>query len=138
MHYVVAVDGSEPGEKALDHALLLTTRLDASLTVVYSVEPRVVAEDGNDMYQEDPDAAGDRGDKLLEAAAERAAEQGVPVSTALLWGDPAETIPSYVAENDVDGIIVGHRGLSQRVEGMVGSVAKSLVQNATVPVTIVS
>lgn len=137
MHYVVAVDGSEPGDEALDHALTLASRLDAALTVVYSVEPQVVAEDGDEMYQEDPDAAGERGEEILAAAEARAAESGVPVETVLLWGDPGETIPTYAADNGADGIVVGHRGLSRRVEGMVGSVAKRVVQNATLPVTVV-
>lgn len=136
MHYVVAVDGSEPGEKALDHALMLATRLDASLTVVYSVEPRIL-EDGEELYQEDPDAAGERGEEILADAAARADDSDVTVETELLWGDPTETVPSYAEESDADGIVVGHRGLSRRVEGMVGSVAKSIVQNATVPVTVV-
>jgi nucleotide-binding universal stress UspA family protein len=137
MHYVVAVDGSEPGEKALDHAVMLAARLDATLSVVYSVEPRVVAEDGDEMYREDPDAAEERGAEILAAAEERARESGASVETEMLWGDPAQTIPSYAEEHGADGIVVGHRGLSRRVEGMVGSVAKRIVQRATVPVTVV-
>lgn len=136
MHYVVAVDGSEPGEKALDHALMLASRLDGTLTAVYSVEPKV-REEGQNLYREDPDAAGDRGEEILADAEARADAAGVAAETALLWGDPTETIPSYAEEHDADGIVVGHRGLSRRVEGLVGSVAKSIVQNATVPVTVV-
>lgn len=37
----------------------------------------------------------------------------------------------------VDGVVVGHLGLSGQVARMVGSVAKGLVENATIPVTVV-
>jgi nucleotide-binding universal stress UspA family protein len=37
----------------------------------------------------------------------------------------------------VSGVYVGHRGLSEKHEQVVGSVAKSVVDKAGVPVTIV-
>jgi nucleotide-binding universal stress UspA family protein len=40
-------------------------------------------------------------------------------------------------ENGFDAIFVGHRGLSERYEGLVGSTAKEIVGRASVPVTVV-
>ncbi|MDS0297682.1 universal stress protein [Halogeometricum sp. S1BR25-6] len=140
MHYLVAVDGSEPSDRALDHAVMLSTALDASLTIVHAVEPNAVEEnaDGDDsLYTEDPDDAEARGERVVADATERAVEDGVDAEAVLLYGDAVETIAAYATENGVDGIVVGHRGLSDRVEGMVGSVAKRLVANAAVPVTVV-
>jgi nucleotide-binding universal stress UspA family protein len=147
MHYLVAVDGSESSTEALEHAIGLAQRVGASLTVVYSVEPRVLVEGGTDappfpetnerLYTEDIDAAEERGERALEEAAELVHAADVAVETSLLYGDPVETVTTYAAEEGVDGIFVGHRGLERQAGGAVGSVAKELVQHATVPVTVV-
>lgn len=44
MRYVVAVDGTAPGEVALDHAIDLVTDLGASLVAVHAVDPGVYEE----------------------------------------------------------------------------------------------
>ncbi|SFR35120.1 universal stress protein [Halogeometricum limi] len=147
MHYLVAVDGSESGAQALDHALLLVRGLDGTLTVAYSVEPQMVVEGGADestanasddrLYTEDPDDAETRGESILAEAEAHADEAGVAAETVMLYGDPAETIAEYAETNGVDGIVVGHRGLSHRAEGLLGSVAKDLLKRASVPVTVV-
>lgn len=59
------------------------------------------------------------------------------MATELLTGRPADAISGYADEAGVDGIFVGHRGLSDEQEQVVGSVAKSVVDKASVPVTII-
>lgn len=148
MKYLVAVDGSESSTEALEYALDLATRAGGSLFVAYAVEPRVLVEGGGEeaptnaevgqrIYTEDIEVAEERGEEVLEDARTRAEEAGVAVETTLLYGDPVDTVTDYAESEGVDGIVVGHRGLSDRIEGMVGSVAKGLVSHATVPVTVV-
>jgi nucleotide-binding universal stress UspA family protein len=148
MEYLVAVDGSEPSTHALDHAIEFASRADAALRIAYAVEPRVLV-DGSDVetptnaavgqriYTEDIEVAEARGEEVLVDAETRVSEAGLPVVTELLYGDPVDSIAAYAETEGVDGIVVGHRGLSSQVERMVGSVAKGLVENATVPVTVV-
>lgn len=149
MNYLVAVDGSKSSIEALDHALVVAERADASIVVAYAVEPRVLVEDageeapthaevGQRIYTEDIEVAERRGQDVLDDARERAADAGVDVEieTTLLYGDPVESIVEYADQEAIDGIIVGHRGISGRFEA-VGSVAKGLVEKATVPVTVV-
>ena len=147
MQYLVAVDGSEPSTEALEHALEVAERTGASVVVAYAVEPRVLVEDsgeeapthaqvGERIYTENIEVAEERGQDVLDDARELAAEAGVDVETEVLYGDPVDSIVEYAAESAIDGIVVGHRGLSARVE-VVGSVAKGLVEKATVPVTVV-
>jgi nucleotide-binding universal stress UspA family protein len=146
MEYLVAVDGSEPSTHALEHAIAFASRADAALRIAYAVEPRVLVEGeeaptnaavGQRIYTEDIEVAEDRGEDILADARETAEAAGLSVGTELLYGDPVDSIAEYAAAEDVDGIVVGHRGLSSQVERMVGSVAKGLVENATVPVTVV-
>nr|WP_128475927.1 universal stress protein [Halorussus pelagicus] len=76
----------------------------------------------------------------------------VEVETGLLYGEPVEVITEFAEGRDSssgrarsddadiegdDAIFVGHRGLSERYEGLVGSTAKEIVGRATVPVTVV-
>jgi len=146
MEYLVAVDGSESSSHALEHAIEFASRADAALRVVYAVEPRVLVEGeeaptnaavGDRIYTEDIEVAEDRGEDVLADARGTVEAAGLSVETELLYGDPVDSIAEYAATADVDGIVVGHRGLSNQVERMVGSVAKGLVENATVPVTVV-
>jgi len=148
MEYLVAVDGSEPSTHALDHAIAFASRADAALRIAYAVEPRVLV-DGSDgetptnpavgqrIYTEDIEVAEARGEDVLADAETRVSEAGLSVATELLYGDPVDSIAAYAETEGLDGIVVGHRGLSSQVERMVGSVAKGLVENATVPVTVV-
>ena len=148
MEYLVAVDGSEPSTHALDHAIEFASRADAALCVVYAVEPRVLVEGtgeeaptnaavGQRIYTENLEVAEERGEDVLADARATVEDAGLSVETALLYGDPVDSIAEYAESEGVDGIVVGHRGLSTQVERMVGSVAKGLVANAAVPVTVV-
>jgi nucleotide-binding universal stress UspA family protein len=146
--YLVAVDGSEASDDALAYAIDLAGQTGASLIVAYAVEPRVLvegtgeeaptnAEVGERIYTENVEVAEERGEEVLADARERVEAADVAVETTLLYGDPVDTVADYAAAEEVESIFVGHRGLSGRVEGMVGSVAKGLVQHAGVPVTVV-
>ena len=95
MQYLVAVDGSESSTEALEYAIDLATRADASLLVAYAVEPRVLVEEndeeaptnaevGQRIYTEDLEVAEERGEEVLDDARERAERAGVPVETTLL------------------------------------------------------
>jgi nucleotide-binding universal stress UspA family protein len=147
MHYLVAVDGSEPSTDALEYAIDLAANANGSLTVAHSVEPRILVEGGNNaptypdaddvLYTEDISEAENRAERVLDEAEERVREAGISVESALLYGDPVETIPAYATTEGIDLIVVGHRGLTQRVEDLVGSVAEGLVQHSPIPVAVV-
>jgi nucleotide-binding universal stress UspA family protein len=152
MNFLVAVDGSDASDAAVDHVAELAERLDARVTVVHAVDPSVVVEGGDEpvsyteaddmIVQEPVEDAEARAQAVLDAAAERLREADVDVETVLLYGDPIEAIPDYAGagedgETPFDGLFVGHRGLSERYESMVGSVAKALVEHSPVPVTVV-
>lgn len=148
MDLLVAIDGSAPGEAAFGHALALAEATDGTVTAVHAVDPSVYATPGDDpgggpgnragrLVAESEKEAEARGRRLLEAA--RAASTGadVPVETELLHGDPREVIPELAEREAFDGLVVGHRGLPERRERVLGSVAKSFVARSTVPVTVV-
>ncbi|WP_254763709.1 universal stress protein [Natrinema marinum] len=148
MKLLVAVDGSEEAANALEYATDIADAFEGSITIVYVVDPAVYDEGGRGpvstltdaeqrLILESIEAAERRGGDVLEEATERAKTFGHDVEDELLYGDPAAEIPDYATAEGFDAIYVGHRGRSERAERLLGSVAKEVVERATVPVTVV-
>ena len=147
MRYLVAVDGSEQSDVALDHAIAMADA-DDEIAVAHAVDPDVYSRGGSEPFSDLDDAserllietvedAERRGEDILEEAAEHAADQGVTVETELLYGDALEVVHDHAVREGYDHIVVGHRGLSERAEAVAGSVAKGIVSRTTLPVTVV-
>lgn len=148
MKFIVAIDGSQQSQIALEEAVDIAAESDATVVAVHAVDPSVYDEGGTEPVSDIADAgdrliveseadAERRGMDLLEDAAEYASRQGVRVETELLYGDPAVAIPEFLASDEADMLFVGHRGLSERLESVLGSVAKALLDSSPVPVTVV-
>jgi len=163
MKYLVAVDGSEPSTVALRYAVEQATATGAAVVAVSVVVPEQFFTGGDDppmsyaeaseeLVTEDVEDAEDRAQDALDEAAEIGAAAGVEVETGILYGEPVEAIVEYAEgqspsnsrtqsddadDEGFDAIFVGHRGLSERYEGLVGSTAKEIVGRASVPVTVV-
>jgi nucleotide-binding universal stress UspA family protein len=145
MEFLVAIDGSEQSQRALRYACELARAADASVVLVHAVDPAVYQAEGVDeadrdgaLVMEGPDEAEERGREVLDEALDLARESGFDPETELLHGDPATVVGEYAEERDVTGVYVGHRGLSEEYEAMLGSVAKRLVERSSLPVTVVS
>lgn len=148
MKLLVGVDGSEQSEKAVAYAVEIANATEGSVTVAYAVDPDVYSEGGekpvrglSDASQrlviESVEDAEERGLEIIEEARGFAADRGADVETELLYGDPVEELADHADAYAYDGIVLGHRGLSERTERVVGSVAKGVLGRATVPVTVV-
>ena len=148
MNLLVAVDGSSESQEALDRAVEIAAMADGTITLVHAVNPDVYELGGMDPITSIADAedrllvqsledAEARGDDILTQAIDRVTAHDVDVVAELLYGPPEDRIIEYAEQHDVDGIYVGHRGMSDRLEGLLGSVAKSLTERAPVPVTVV-
>lgn len=148
MKFLVALDGSQQAADALAYATDVADAMDGSITAVHAVDPDVYEEGGREPISGISDAeqriivrsvedAEERGLAILEEAEELAEELGYDVETEVLYGDPVKEITDYAEEKGFDTIFVGHHGRSEHTDLMLGSVAKSIVERATVPVTVV-
>lgn len=148
MKYLVAVDGSEPGEDALRHAIETADATGADVTAVHVVVPDLYVAGGErspmdfdqtdeELQVESVEEAESRGQRVLDEAAEIGDEMGRSIETGMLSGEPVDVIVEFAESNGFDAIYVGHRGTSERYEGLVGSTAKEIVGRAAVPVTVV-
>ncbi|ELZ25795.1 UspA domain protein [Halosimplex carlsbadense 2-9-1] len=137
MRYLVATDGSTVSDTAVERAAREASVWDADLDVVHVLTPETKLVDGDIVLPGEEDAV-DHAEEILDAAAETADvvadRDGITVETHLLTGRPAEAITTYADNAGVDAIFVGHRGSSERRR--VGSVAKTVIDKASVPVTV--
>ncbi|WP_232702689.1 universal stress protein [Halobacterium wangiae] len=138
-HVLVPLDGSPLAAAALRHAL---ATFDCRVTVLNVVTPldSGMSESGVLEPDETRLAAGrERAEDLVRQAETSVESADRPVETAVETGDPAETILAYVADHDVDHVVMGGHGgergdLARR---LLGTVATTVVGEAPVTVTVV-
>lgn len=129
-------DGSEPAESTLDYALRIASEHDATIHILN------VADTGQysltRIQGEVIDTLELEGQRIVEEAAERATERGIPVVPEVVRGDPYESIVEYSKHFDTDLIVMpthGRRGLERF---LVGSVTERVINSAEVPVISVN
>jgi len=120
----------------LDHALTILP--EAEITVLNVIDPTGAGygERSGDG-ETDPDTAETAAEELFAAANELATEYGATLDTAVVEGRPADAITAYADDHDIDAIVMGSRGRSGVSRVLLGSVAGTVVQDSSVPVTVV-
>lgn len=126
-------DGSEGSDPAVEHAIELAGRYDATLHVLSVLESATQQATG--------DVAGtevrERRRATLESIARRARDTGVSVETAIREGSPDREILEYVDAEAVDMIVMGTHGRTGIGRVLLGSVAEQVVRASPVPVLTV-
>ncbi|GAB7008997.1 universal stress protein [Halorubrum trueperi] len=140
MSYLVATDGSTESDEAVRYAARQAVAFYETLEIVHVLTPDSELVDGTIVLPGE-EAAVEAGEGVLSnartIAEEAVGDEPIDVEMQLLTGRPADAIIQYADEAPVDAIYVGHRGLSAEREQVVGSVAKSVVDKADVPVTVI-
>jgi nucleotide-binding universal stress UspA family protein len=143
---LVAVDGSENGERAAAKAGRLAAACGAEVLLV-TVEPRTPVPDElrefarSEHLDESPTQLWEEiGREVLQRAVDAVRGAGgadVVVSSQTRIGEPANTLLAAAGETEADAIVVGTRGFG-RVKGLLlGSVSQKLVAAARVDVLVV-
>ena len=131
---VVAIDGSDAAQKALDTACGLAKAFDAELHLVHSPQIETTAVVVGYPIVDipiTPAQIADAGKAVMEAAVAKAAERGiVPVGTTIGADDPAENILNTAKLNDADLIVMGRRGLGSVASLFLGSVSQKVSRGA--------
>jgi nucleotide-binding universal stress UspA family protein len=137
---LVAVDGSELSDRALDHATGLARAMPDTRLHVVSVLPPVRVYGEVEVYAGETqmhELAARQAMQSLASAREKLAAAGVEAEFEELEGDPAETIARRAAELGCDSIVMGTHGRGRVTHLVLGSVAQRVVHLASVPVTLV-
>ena len=143
-HILVPIDGSEHAFKALDIALDLAERSAAQVTLLHVTPTREIPEGLRRFAEVEHIADGAEwlydkaiGERLLAAASKHTAGRAIgKVAVSVRSGEAAVEIVNAVEELEVDGVVMGSRGLSS-ISGLVmGSVSRK-VSNAA-PCTVIT
>lgn len=125
---LVATDGSETAEEAVECAFGLAEQYGATLHAVFVVDTRLYGEPALSSTELVVEEVEDRGNTLLEQLAERAAGRGIDVTTRCCHGNPSEEIVGYGKSIDADLLVLGYKGQTYRTSDHVGSVAERVVR----------
>ncbi len=138
---LVALDGSDTANKALDTACAMAKAFNAELHLVHSpqIETTMIAV-GYAVVDipVSPEVIAEAGKAVMDAAIARAAEKGcVPSGTTIGTGDATEDILETAKLNDADVIVMGRRGLGSFASLFLGSVSQKVSHGATCSVLTV-
>jgi len=133
----VGVDGSDCGRAALGVGVSVTDQEDAALHLLSVVDVAALGPDIRTEALREALEADAR--SVLEDAAGYAASAGVdPAAEAVEFGSSVSgAIRAYVADNEVDLLVVGTHGRTGFDRYVLGSVAEFLVRTSPVPVLTV-
>lgn len=145
---LVAYDGSEPSEKALNHTIEIAKKFHSQitlLTVVPTIMIPVFPEEGFSPltaaksfcgYQ---DGMKEVYEKALKEAEEKIIEKApeLKVETTLREGRPSKTIIEIAENEDFDLIVLGSRGIGGITGWILGSTSRRVVDSCTKPVLVV-
>ncbi len=135
---LVATDGSEPAEKAIDKAIAEAQRWNAELHAIYVVESGLFSSLPMDNTLEVIYSLLQKeGKETLDAAQERAGAAGVPLNTHIRQGHAGSEIIALAEELGVDLIILASHGKSGVDRLLLGSVTDYVVRHSPVTTTVV-
>ncbi len=139
--FLVAVDGSEGSDRAVEFATERALAGKAKLILAYIIEwspysfhtPEELAERHGRREEEIERAQ----TKLLGPVTESLKSKGVEGEQVVRHGHTSETLAKLAGEYDASQIFIGRKGESRIASLLFGSVTASLVQTSPVPVTVV-
>jgi nucleotide-binding universal stress UspA family protein len=155
---LVALDGSEHANRALDMAIELAQEVDAEISVIHvhsptapTVEapPALLPADAPVMAPSPTrpttrqkiradlrEAQIDEAEQILKQGELKVKSEGLPVEQIMKEGEVAETIVEVADNEDFDLIVMGARGVSTIKELLLGSVSDDVIRNAPCPVLV--
>jgi nucleotide-binding universal stress UspA family protein len=136
---LLATDGSGAANRAAEHAVAQASRFGATLHVLHAVAPGLTDVISSDSVGELVKGAETEGEEIVEKVADEARGEGVEVVTHVEQRAPHEAVLEYAEDNEIDLIIVGSRGKSEKSlrDRLLGGVSTKVVYLSDVPVMTV-
>ena len=144
---LVGVDGSENSDRALDFALDLAEKFNASILILNvseslamaAVPEQSIAYAGGNRTLLSKDLRQIHEEILSRSVARaKAVKPNLAVSSMLKEGDPALEIVNTAKEGGFDVIVIGHKGLGKmKKELFLGSISEKVANLTPCPVIIV-
>lgn len=135
---LVAVDGSETSDRAVQHAIDLIASGSAAELHLINVQPALsgavaafVSRDQIDQHHRE------EGEKALASAVALAKKANVPAKVHIGVGRQGEVVADFARKLDAGLVVLGTRGHTGLAGVLLGSVAQDVIAHSKVPVTLV-
>ena len=138
--YLVGVDGSRCGGRALEYAEERARATQGRILVTFVIEwsrfSFSTPQENEERHRRREEELARAHEQIVDPIVARLREAGLQAEPLVRHGHAANTLAELATEHDVTCIIVGRKGQS-RLSQFFGSVASNLVQVADRPVTVV-
>lgn len=139
--FVVGFDGSEASRRALDFAVERAGLQDASVVVAHVLEwspySFLTPTELEERHKRRSEELARAESAIITPAVDKLKSSGVTVTSALRYGQIADTLCDIAKDEGAGQIFVGRNGVGGFAERVFGSVAGTLIQISPVPCTIV-
>lgn len=136
-HLLIATDGSDSAQEAVDVGLELAKEQDAAVTFVHVTDPDEVRGGRGGTVPLTQKEPVDLSETALAAAAEAAEAAGVSYGLEHYSGETVQTIVALADTKNADMIVLGSRGHNALASALLGSVSKGVLRSSTRPVLVV-
>lgn len=133
---LIATDGSDESDVAVEHGLELAESFDAEVHAIYVVETSASYIITVGLNDAEMDEYREYGKSVVTDVVERAEERGLGGVGVVKTGKIAEEVVDYAEDENVDSVVVAERGHGA-VEKYLGSNAEKIVRMCSKPVTVV-
>jgi nucleotide-binding universal stress UspA family protein len=138
---LVAVDGSEGAERALDHAVELAKASQATILVAHIIEWSPYSFLSQDeiaqRHKRRQEELSRAEEHLITPVTDKLSQQGIQAKGIIKYGNIAKSLCSIAEEEQANQIIIGRTGDDSFTDRLFGTVPGALVQVSPVPVTVV-
>jgi nucleotide-binding universal stress UspA family protein len=136
---LLPTDGSKGVDEAINCAVAVAKKFNATIHVLFVVEPPRFLDFGAGIAAADiVPSIQEAGKQIISDTAQVIRDSGVfSVKEAIKQGHPAEEIIRYAKEEGIDLIVMGTHGRRGLNRVLLGSVAEEVVRSADVPVMTV-
>ena len=136
---LVATDFTETSDRALDFAIELAGKFEATITVVHAYQiPAMGFADGG--YIAGAEVAAQlaiAGQNRLDAVIDNRKASGIPMQGILRDGVPWEEVNAVAKEVNANLIVIGTHGRRGLARALLGSVAENVIRTSSTPVLVI-
>lgn len=137
MRILVAHDGSEQADKALNRAVDLALLSKGSLFIISVVPDLCIMEMSDDECKKMYTIMTDESEKRLDKLKQNMSEKGLEIVTKVQFGSPVESILNMANETKADMIVIGSHGRHGAKKFLMGSVSSKVADHAACEVLVV-
>jgi len=137
MKILVAHDGSEQADKALERAVNLALLAKGSVVVLSVVPDLCMMEISDDDCKRMYKIMTEESEKKLNAMKDDLSKKGVEMEAEVKFGNAAEIIVKTCNDRKVDMVVIGSHGRHGAKKFLLGSVSAKVVDHASCDVLVV-